>query len=121
MTESSNDLVAMMREFGVEVRMLGTEEEPSPNGLALGAMLMEIHRLRNPAPTPPGDGDHGGDAAAKWEDPRPWRAVADAYDEAYAALDDPMNFHDNDSRVAGVKAAVAKAVDLGLVEWVKTP
>lgn len=54
----SNDLVAMMQEFGIEVRMLGTEEEPSPNGLALGAMLTEIHRLRNLI-TPPGDGDHG--------------------------------------------------------------
>src|SRR5690349_13525712 len=40
----------------------------------------------------------GADEAAKWEDPRPWRAVADAYDAAYEQVDDINNFHDNDAR-----------------------
>lgn len=44
---SSNDLIGLMKEFGVEVRMLGTDEEPNPNGVAMADMLTEIHRLRN--------------------------------------------------------------------------
>jgi hypothetical protein len=43
----TNDLVDLMREFGVEVRMLGTDEEPSPTGVALADMLTEIHTLRS--------------------------------------------------------------------------
>lgn len=43
---TSNELLDLMREYGVKVEMLGTEEEPSPNSLAIGDMLLEIHGLR---------------------------------------------------------------------------
>jgi hypothetical protein len=43
----TNDLIDLMREYGVEVYMLGTDEESSPTGVALADMLTEIHMLRS--------------------------------------------------------------------------
>lgn len=42
----SNDLIDLMREFGVEVRLLGTDEEPNPCEAKIADMLTEIHTLR---------------------------------------------------------------------------
>lgn len=43
----SNDLIDLMREYGIEVQMLGTDESPSPAEVALAHMLTEIHTLRS--------------------------------------------------------------------------
>jgi hypothetical protein len=42
-----NDLTDLIREYGVEVHMLGTGEEPTPTGVVLADMLTEISTLRS--------------------------------------------------------------------------
>ncbi len=53
---TGNDLIDLMHEFGVKAELLGVHEEPSPDGLALGDMLLEIHQLRQRLAQRPGAG-----------------------------------------------------------------
>lgn len=50
MTNHPQDLIDLMREFGVEALVLGPLDEPDPSSPALAAMLEEIHRLRSTHP-----------------------------------------------------------------------
>jgi hypothetical protein len=43
----SEDLIGLMREYGIGVQMLGTNESPDPASKAMFAMLAEIHNLRS--------------------------------------------------------------------------
>lgn len=46
MADTSNELIALMREFNLEVKMLGPSDDPDPSSPDIAAMLTEIHRLR---------------------------------------------------------------------------
>jgi hypothetical protein len=47
MTKPTDDLIDLMREYGVEVHMLGTDEDAEPSSTAMCDMLTEIHTLRS--------------------------------------------------------------------------
>lgn len=43
----SNRLVETMKTYGLEAKMLGTEDKPSPDGKAIGDMLMRLLSLED--------------------------------------------------------------------------
>lgn len=43
---TTNPLIDLMKEYGVEVWMLGSNEKPDPMSIKVADMLTEIHRLR---------------------------------------------------------------------------